>query len=98
MSTNFSQGTTSGIVVDSGAHFTTVARVHDGYQDILSAYPFGGNTIDAEIETYLSRRGVLTSFSYKHHDDSHLITDLLRSRELLNLKTQLFLENPDIES
>lgn len=47
MATNFSQGTTSGIVVDSGAHFTTVARVHDGYQDKVSTYSFGANVIDS---------------------------------------------------
>jgi actin-related protein len=47
VSTNLAQGTTSGIVVDSGHHFTTVARVHDGYQDSISIFSFGANVIDA---------------------------------------------------
>ena len=36
-------------VVDSGETFTTVARVLDGYQEVVNTLGFGGNVVTNEL-------------------------------------------------
>ena len=45
----FAQGAPSGVVVDSGETYTTVARILDGYQEVVNTLGFGGNVVTNEL-------------------------------------------------
>jgi actin-related protein len=43
----FAQGTSSGLILDSGEHLTSLARVIDGYQETTTCFNFGGSMLSA---------------------------------------------------